>query len=105
MNMEHSDVPFRFLRIIGIVCPSIDFGCFRLPMQIKYLNDSFPYRLSLKCLFYGHAFNVGRFHAMQFANHGLQFLDMTHYSFPAFFLDTLRHMVTAPVLMFEKLMA
>src|SRR2546426_9910357 len=85
--MQHRNVAYWFLRVIGFVGPSINSRRLRMPVQIEYLNDSFPYRLALKRFFHRHAFNMGRFHAMQFSNHGLQFLDMAHYSFSAFFLD------------------
>jgi C-methyltransferase len=56
--MKHRDVPSWFLRIIGIVCPSVSSSCFRMPMQIEYFNDSFPYCPTFERPFHWHTFNV-----------------------------------------------
>ena len=86
MNMQNCNVPSWFLRIVGFVRPSIDSRCFRMPVQIKNLNDSFPYRLALKRLFDWHTLNVRSFCAVQLADYVLQFLDVPHYSFLSSFL-------------------
>src|SRR5256885_16265070 len=69
MEMQYRNVSHWLLRVIGFVRPSIDSGCFRMPMQVEHLDDSFPYRLALEFLLYGHALNVHRFRAMQSPDH------------------------------------
>jgi hypothetical protein len=51
--------PGRFW-IVGIVPPSVDPACRRMSMQLEYLYDAIPDRLSLKSLFHWNAFNVSR---------------------------------------------
>ena len=69
MEMQHRDVAHWLLRVIGFMRPRIGSICFWMPMQIEYLNDSFPYRLALKRFFHWYAFNMRSFCAMQSPDH------------------------------------
>src|SRR2546425_4667913 len=80
MEMQHRDVAHWLLRVIGFVRPCVGSSCFRMPMQIEYFNDSFPHRLALEFLLYGHALNVHSFRAMQSADYVPQFFDVWTYS-------------------------
>jgi hypothetical protein len=49
-----------------------------MPVQVENLYDPIPYRLSLKRLFYWHAFNVRRLRSVEMKNYIPQFLDIAH---------------------------
>ena len=48
----------RIRGIVSIVRPRINPVRRGMAFQVEDLNNPFPYRLSLKRLFHGHAFNV-----------------------------------------------
>src|ERR1700680_1835244 len=75
--MQNRHVTARLLRIIGIVRPRINSRGFGMAYKLKYFYDAFPNRLTLEFLFDGHTLDVLRLHAMQTANHVLQFEDVS----------------------------
>src|SRR5438093_13258993 len=76
MEMQHGDVPHWLLRVIGFMRPCIGSSCFWMPVQIEYLNNSFPCCLALEFLLYGNALNMHSLCTMQSANHVLEFRDV-----------------------------
>ncbi len=71
MEMQNRDVMPWVLRIVCTVRPSVSSVRRGVPRQLEYLNNPFPYRLTLECLFHWHAFNMRSLSAMQSADHVL----------------------------------
>src|SRR6266851_6412021 len=78
MQMQDRYVAERMARVVRVMRPSICSECCRMTSKIKDLNDAFPYRFALKCLFHRHAFNVCSVRAMHLADHVSQFFEISH---------------------------
>ena len=76
--MQNHDVTAGMLWIIRIVRPCVHAGCGWMSDEIENLNNSFPYRLALKRLFHGHAFNMRSLRAMHSPDYLYQFFDGIH---------------------------
>jgi len=76
--MQHGYVAERIARVIRVLRPGIRSECCRMTYEIKDLNDAFPYRFAVKCLFHRHAFNVCSIRAMHLADHVSQVFEISH---------------------------
>src|ERR1700730_6259795 len=78
MQMQDRYVAGRAVRVIRVMSPSICSECCRMTSKVKDLNDTFPHRFALKCLFHRHAFNVCSVRASHRANHVSKTVEISH---------------------------
>ena len=76
--MQDGYVAERIVRILRVMRPSICSGCCGMTFKIKDLNDAFPCRFAVNCLFHRHAFNVCGVRAMHLADHVSQVFEISH---------------------------
>src|SRR5947208_3306403 len=69
VDMKNRYMSSWFLWVVGIMRPGIRFACLWMAVQLKYLHDAIPNRLSLKRFFHWYAFNMLCFDSMQTADY------------------------------------
>ena len=77
MRVQYRNVPPWSLRVIRIVCPSVDANRRGMSYQIEYLHNPIPYGMSLVRLFHGNAFYVRRLSVVQSPDYVSQFRYIT----------------------------
>jgi hypothetical protein len=65
MKVQHCNVATRVSGVVCLVRPGISPTRLWMPTQLEYLNNPFPYGLTLKRLFHGHTLDVLCFGPMQ----------------------------------------
>lgn len=64
--------------VVFRILPCVSYRCLWMANEIKNLNDAFPDRFPIECLFYGHTFTVRGFRTVQPVDYVSQFCDFVH---------------------------
>jgi hypothetical protein len=74
VQVKNRNMANGLIRVVGLMCPSIDPMGRRMPFQIEYFHQPFPHRMPLERFFDRDAFNVRCFAAVQSPDYVPQFI-------------------------------